>query len=583
MKRRNFILNFLYSIMSFFIGYRIGNSNLSVQNEGVSKTKAYPILSLEKGKVLNKNKPYGHVGRYGAYPGAYDNSDAIQAAIDVMEEMAKTSEIPSNGVCRVEFDSGTYTIRKTIKIKCDPIRSHQQIPLTIVGHERKRVGNGGGGIGTIIRPLIPNHDGKDYANVFAINVKYNSPTDEDDTIVFGSGIGAPIVDNIIIRDLSITLTDEESENYNVCALKTYRTRMDCKNLNITNAWRGIWQPATDKIGGSSYCDFSSYENIYLSKIKYIGMEMHTPDNTSIKRIYNHNIMSTFDCLLLIRNGAGITIENFMSAYHGTSNSNNSLSPRNDGSGNTGLKAYIKIIGSYGVSINGVYIERPLGDFMFYIQQATNLSISNYYERFFGNGFMSINSTCGNIVIENIYRYSNQVTEYNDFYISPKSNVFNVKIKNYLTRKWYEEDISLDTTSYRELTKVNSFVPRDVKHNFSYSQYQSIESENITFTVSYVGSSWVAKDIFNNDITFIIGDMTWSEDGLSFVNSKIYPLRFISISEGYISETQLPHIPVIRGANIHFFDRKSGHAIETPDTKCSIQLTVNTLINTLKLQ
>lgn len=565
-------------------GYQTIVDSIETLTDEIETVVKYPVLSIETGKVVNKDYPYCHVDRYGGDPtGVNDSTTAIQTAYDIHEELAKGTTVHPKGYLPVQFSFGSYLITKTIRVKYDAVLARKQRPVSFIGVPRKKTGDEIGK-GTMIRPLIPNHTGKTYAVAFAINVKYNSDIDEDDTMVFAP---EDSIDNIKFENIAFTLDPTESQTYNICAVKCYRTRLDMRQMVFNGMWRGIWQPRADRLGNTNYCDFSNFEDFSFSNLKHIGAELDTPDNTSIRRWICHTIKSSFDSVLKITYGGGITINNFQAAYHGDYSTEAGFTPRNDGTGLTGPKAYIKLIGTTGVTLDGQYMERPLGDFFLYLNGAINVKIMNYYERFFGNGFINFYGTCRNIEVDNIYRHSNLVSEYNDFNLATGAKVMNLTVRNFLPRNWYSEVINLATTDFSSLTKISdsTFTTRDLKHNFTTSNYQNFTGEEIAFKIQYDGTNWLVRDRNDVDISSAIGTITWNTDGIDLSATKLHPVKVIAVQEGYISATSLAHVPVFRGISsdkIRFFDRSTGQAISSPDTKCCVYLTVNSLYNTAKL-
>lgn len=595
MNRKNFIINILLWILAFFFGYSIkkegenlditGKNGRSVSkkidtlSETLEEVQRFPILPIEKDFVVRKDKPYGHVDRYGAgIIGLTDCSAAIQKAIDVIEEMGKGN---SNEMPPIQFGANVYVIKKTIKVKCDITNSHENRPITFKGVPIRLV-NSNPNKGTIIKPLISNYEGKSYANAFAINIKFNSDTKEDDSIVFGN----KIINNISFENLTFLLDEGEINKFNINAIKCYRTRMKVKNVNFEGMSNGILEPVKDRLNNPSYCDFSLFEDINFKRIKSNGFVLCFPDNTSIKRVTNHYILPTASSYITIYGGAGITLENIHHAMHGDEGKSE-FEPRNDATDRISNKALIKLSGTYGVSITGVYTERPLLDYVYYIKNVTNLSVKNYYERFMGNGFCHIVGKCTDITFENIYRHSNIINEYRDFYIRKDADISSLRVKNYNCRDWFNESITLDTKDLRNsvFTQANEKF-RNIKTNLPNTfMANKVEGEELTLFLHFDGDSWRITDHNQHDVSRLIGIPSWDSDCLKFEQDSILCNFLIkSVSPNYIPTTSYLYFPVLNGGmNIIYLYDISGKKIQNPEDKISLIITLNTLINKKMLE
>jgi hypothetical protein len=560
-------------------GFPVLKDRLDGLDSSVAQKLSYPMLFIETGKVVNYLKPYCHVERYGAVPSNVgDSTEAIQTAYDIAEKLGD-GNIAENGesMFPVRYGGVPYLITKTIRLKANPLTSKESRPIASIG-EPFRIHYSNPGKGTVIIPRIPNHTGKTYANAFAINVKYNSDIDEDDTTAFGGGTGAKIMNNISFENITFALTEEEMAIYNINAIKMYRTRSKVKNVNFVGM-NGVVQPDVDRLGASSYCDFSIYEDINFKNIKTTGLTLCTPDNSSIKRITNHTPTPTFDNIIKIVRGGGITIENIHHALHGTDGEE--FIPRNDGTGVEGTKALIKLIVTEGVSIDGTYVERQFADYMIYLENVSNVHMKGHTERFVGNGFCLYAGNNKNVVFDNIYRHANMTSEYYDFHYKAGAIVHS-EIKNIITEDWYNESFSLAITDYRNslYTKATN-KHRNVKKTFTETQMNmSVTGEDLTFIISYDGAAWKVEDRAGTNLTSAFGTITWDTDGLRLNNSILYPYRLKAVSPCYIGASTLPYLPVVRRGveKIQFMNIATAARISTPDVNMAFMITVNTIIN-----
>lgn len=522
--------------------------------------KTYPIVEEEEEALLltdlskkdmNLKYEYGHINRYGAkelgkdefdvlYNKTYneedlddwDSSRAIQTAVYVVEKLATNRK----GIYPVKFGGGTYLVTHTIICK-SCINDSSEIgnynnPLSFIGVERKTISSGWN-TGTLIIPMIENtnyvngSETEGYANLFAINIKYQSkskyiaPINDENEIgkpymnlteeelydtnysFYGMGTNATICDNVTFKNLSFYLDNNISDDYNINVIKAYRTRFTIDNVYAHNMRQFMLQPPMDATGGSSYCDFSQYTNINFGRLKYRGLELYNPDNSKIEDVTNHFPGKNFDCLILIREGGGITISRIHFAYSfdlDIKKEQNKLVPKQLGTGKRGSKAYIKLANTRGVNINGVYGERQLLDYMFYLYNAKNVHIENTTESFFGNGYIRIISDSSNIFINNVYRKCNLVNDYVDIYFGDDTDVNNIKITNFIGEDWYKENISLETPqgNFANLTRVESIKKRYItcdKLNNTKSNKFSLES--LTFKVVNVDGKLAILDYANN--------------------------------------------------------------------------------------
>ena len=265
------------------------------------------------------------------------------------------------------------------------------------------------------------------------------------------------------------------------------------------------QPERDATGGSSYCDFSQYTNINFGRLKYRGLELYNPDNSKIEDITNHFPGKDFDSLILIRGGGGITISRIHFAYSfdlDIHKEQNKLVPKQLGTGPNGTKAYIKLAYTRGVNINGVYGERQLLDYMFYLYHAKNVHIENTTEAFFGNGYIRILGDTSNVTINNAYRKCNLVRDYMDIYFGNSVDVNNIKITNFMAENWYQDEISLTTSQddFSNLTRLETptkrYIISDKLNNLKANKFSL---EPMTFKVKNIDGKLAILN-YNNETT-----------------------------------------------------------------------------------
>jgi hypothetical protein len=542
----------------------------------------YPVIALEGSMVTRKYLPYCHVERYGADPTwVNDSSTAFQFAFDLAERLASgTEEIPAYPV---RAGVGTYKITKTIKLKYDASWQKESRPISFIGAPIHMYYSNPPK-GTVIKPLIPNHTLRDYANLFSINIKYLNDTDTDDTATFGGGTGAPIMNNISFENLTISLDESESQIYTVNGFMMYRTRFKLKHVNFEGLHEGVRQPNYDRLGQSNYCDFGEYHDLNFRRIKRAGLTLYNADITSIKRITEHDILPTFEHVIKLTNGGGISVENIHHAMHGITDGSGIFLPRNDGSGVEGEKALIKLVGVDGVTIKGTYIERQFGDYMFLLENANNVSIDNHYERFIGNGFTVFKGSNKNISFNNIYRHANMLDEYYDFYKKTGSIISNIDIRNMVSENWFNESVNLTRTDWRNINFTSaSNVYRNNKSTFSESDMNlRVNSEQLTLYITYLiaESKFIIEDRVGTRLDAILGNPVWDTDGIRLNATKLYPFRIESVSPVYYSASVLPYLPVIRKGvdKIQFMNIATQARVSAPDDKMVFALTLNTLLN-----
>lgn len=574
---------------------------------------------------INLAYEYGHVNRYGAkelgkdeFNALYnktatedqleewDSSKAIQTAILVVEKLATNRK----GIYPIRFNGGTYLVTHTIICKACEDKNGYEVgdaanPLSFIGVERKTVSSKWSS-GTIIIPWIKSTnyiqrfndetakyelttDG--YANLFAINIKYKKKneytapttdykyemgkpyTDLTDTDLYDSnvtyhraGINATICNNIAFKNLSIYLDNNVADNYNINVIKAYRTRFTIDNVYVHNMRQFMLQPAQDATGGTSYCDFSQYTNLNLSRIKYRGLELYNADNSKIEDITNHFPGKDFDSLILIRGGGAITISRIHFAYSfdlDIYTNEKKLVPKQLGTGIKGTKAYIKIANTREVSINGIYSERQLLDYMFYLYNVKNIHIENTTEAFFGNGFISIAKDSANISINNVYRRCNLVSDYLDIYFGEGVDVNNVHVSNFMAEDWYDipEDnpltLATDQSRYSNLIQLeNKVKKRSITSNkLNISKSNNFSLETMSFKIMTVNNKLAILN-YTNDLSSDIDtatatyakneyfSITWNGDEIGgflieSVKDSCFCLRSVQAAYSTINTMYLP--------------------------------------------
>ena len=561
-------------------------SNSLLSKVDLAQVITYPLLDEEKQAIknigiseneINIKFPYCHVNRYGADDtGELCSANAIQCAVDCAELIAKNNKV----IYPIKFTGGTYLVTKTITCKakdfCLTFR-----PLTFLGEERKQISNSIGN-GTVIVPKIENYSNKEYANLFTVNMAIeNDKTTESEKTYFGSGINAKICDNITFKNLAFVLPDTEAQKYNINVIKAYRARFTLDNIFCCNMRQLMCQPERDIDGGSSYCDFSSYTNINFVKMKYRGLELYNSDCSKIEDITNHLPGKDFDSLILVRGGGAYTIKRIHFAYNFEEGT---LTPRNLGRGPMGTKAFIKIAHCKGgVSIEGIYCERQLLDYMFYIYNSNNVKIKSTYEAFFGNGYAYVAGASKNISIENVTRSCNLVKEYYDIYFNPITALNSISIKNFKCSNWYNEEFSLDTEDYSNLTKDDNNTPRLVKSNGLKNLYNyNFNLETVSFCIKYVNSTWSMYDFSGKTIgEYVTFEWVTNPLGRLIINpvSNSLPFAVKEVLPLYTQKTS-GIVPIVRydqeTYSVCFWDLTENKYVETQNENLAFILNVETL-------
>ena len=534
----------------------------------------YPLLfGIENiDDVKDYRYPYCHVHRYGGKnDGVTDNSKAIQLCVDITEKMS----VGNVTLYPIRFESGVYVVKNTIKIKCGTIAEERNTtPITMLGYPTRYIDIGDGQLGTIIRPQIPKHTNKDYSNLFAINVEYDTvdTNNEIDLMVNTS----QIMSNIKINNIAFYLTDTESyseENpsgYKVNVIKGYRFRTELKNIGTNNMNILVYQPTTDITGTNrNVCDFSRYENINFVNIIEYGLRLRECDNSKIIQITNHRPRPTMKAILLIESGSGISIEQFHSAYHFI---NNTLTPRQDGTGKTGNKGYIILNSCKSVKIDGTHIERCLADYFIICKNVQGLELKNHFERFFGNGLLRYDGNTSNIILENICRNITLVDEYDDILCENQVNFSNknITIKNFLKLNFYNESINLSTQDYSKLTRDNNNTENTIRFYTNEIIQQSLELPIRKFRIMYDSETSSFK-VYNNNGS-INNDLTVAFDnGIMSITTVAEKRPFKLLSTSCIYHSAVPVIPFTSLNKIKFYSLEGNKWVDvaTPKSNCEI--------------
>ena len=560
----------------------IENINLSLENiltynKVYQKEKEFLSKYGLDETVLDLRYPYCHVHRYGAInDGSVCCSDAIQVAVDLAEWLGNNTYV--KGGYPIKFEGGSYKITKPILIKYDKTLCVDNTPICFNGADISLTGGLGSAISyhTNLILEIPNHKNKDYANAFVINNKYSDDKTEDlDVVAFsktsitdGGFILYNVVSNISFNNISFIV----SNGFNVNIVKGYRYRSLMENICVKNANKLVWQPTNDKNGVGNYCDFSVFKNIHFEKIKSVGLELCSSDNSLLEDFTCHRLGKNATSLIKVVSGGSFKISRIHYAY---SFVDGTTKPRQDGVGIDGTKSIIILNNCKSVKIENMYIERSLKDYVVRLYNTKNIEICNTSEMFFGNGFICVDGTkCDGINIHDIYRNSNLVTEYNDIYIKANTKVSNLKINNFFARDFYSDVISLATTDYSTLTALDGTSDnyREVKANIDFSKDYLFDIEEMTLNISYYDGNWVVKK----------GDGTYlTTYNLEFDNGVLTLPNFISSVEPSFSDNSslIPYIPCVNSNNrkqVYFFDASSNSVITSVDNRIRFNCKIKTL-------
>lgn len=544
---------------------------------------SYPITQKEKELIekynvditdINVKYPYCHVDRYGGdNTGVKCSSNSIQIAVDYNEYLGNNSL----GVRPITFSGGTYLITKTVLIKGNKNECKDHIAVTLKGVDCKL--NGGNfGTSTCLNLKIPHSEGKTYNTAFAINVKYENGNDLD-KIVFSEGvsndsgfINLPQMSNIKFENFSVKCLDD---NLNNIFIKGYRFRSTLTNIFSQNLYRTIYQPSSDVNGNNNYCDFSVIENISLSEIKYIGIEVSGFDNSCIKNVIEHRIKPTAEGVIRINGGCGIKLERLQHAYHFI---DGTTTPRQDGSGNAGLNYYLLLNNTSSVNVECMYLERWLKDFVIRLYNTTTTSITNVTEKYLGNGFIKATGYCYGLVLKNIDRNINKTVNYSDIHIYDCSEVKSFKVKNFINRKYYNEEISLSTNNLNNLTKLdnkNEFYMPSLY--FLNSHAYDLDLEKVKLNVLYDGDKWIIRDMYRNDLT---SKFTIEFNGRLYIKNKEHANKNCIIESAETvrtgsTQTHRAELFMQNGEkSISFFDRLTNGVVQTADTSMNCFVTFN---------
>lgn len=523
-------------------------------NSILSKIMRYPLLEGVENEedIKDYRYPYCHVHRYGGTnDGVTDNSKAIQLCVDITEKMAAKNLT----LYPIRFESGVYIVKNTIKIKCGNVAEERNTtPITMLGYPTRYIDIELGQEGTIIRPQIPKHTNKNYSNLFAINIKYDS-TDKNNELDIMNNTSL-INSNIKINNMAFCLTDSEvysgdyTNGYKVNAIKGYRFRTELKNIGTRNMNSLVLQPETDISNNKNVCDFSRYENINFINIIEYGLRLMECDNTKIIQLTNHRPQPTMKAIISINGGSGISIEQFHSAYHFI---NNTLTPRQDGSGKNGNKCYILLENCKSVKIDGTHIERCLADYFIICKNVQGLELKNHFERFLSNGLLRYDKNTSNVILENVCRNITLVDEYDDILCENLTEFTNknITIKNFLRLNFYNEPISLAFTNYGSLTRDNNNTKKSMRFYTNEVIQQSLELPLRKFKVVYNADTSLFNvcnmdGSINTELT-----ATYSEGILTIATTDTKrPFKILNVSCIYHSAT--PLIPYVIGNKIKFY-------------------------------
>lgn len=497
-------------------------TELSEQLEHIMQ---YPVLDIEideenlllSTNVIDRRYPYLHVNRYGAInDGVTDCTKAIQKAIDLAEnyfsKLHNVEEYP------VQFESGIYLITDNLKIKCDKNKSAAIRPIYFKGKACNYMQGVGGGKGTQIKALIKKNNGFDYDSAICVNVDFKDDA-ETEKSAYGETMPITQVANISFENLVIqvgsmedgSFNEEEYNKYNIVGIKSFNARLNLKNVFFNGMYYGVYQPKTE----SQCSDMSEFKQIFINRPKKGGLYLNYSDCTIIEHIQSYYLnQNTLDSLIHLNGGHSITVTNIHGAGFGDFE-NGEFIPRNLGSGRSGTKALIKIDSCKGVNVKDLYFERPFLDYVFAINKTDNLIIENYNDMFIGNGFIKFTEKNSNIKLENIYRYSNLIDVYDDIFFASQ-DVCNLKVSNFVRRKFYAEDFTLNS-DYRVsvLTKLLSYVYEHIKiEGLTRSMMEkNIQGEKLKLNI-YYADGWKIRNTINEGKTHLFGNLTWDADSRS---------------------------------------------------------------------
>ena len=575
------------------VNERIDETNVQLINIEESFIH-YTILDEEKkyaknnGIQLVKSFPYGHVHRYGAKgDGINDDTKAIQMAVDMCEQVFNKSSLA--GSTPVQFSGGIYKITKTIKVKYDDNMNISR-PISFKGVDM-------GGVSsrpTRIKPLIHPSNELNYATAFSIHSRWDGENDTD-TCTSGSSTPAKVCNCVSFENITFTLginldgsiTESERSSFTIKAIKVFNTRLHLKNMTFEYMDHSVYMPR--KSGQMN--DMNRYYNINIKDPKSGGLFLTATDCLILEGLQSHNLSNTKnDSLIDINRGSGITITNVHGAEFGET-INGVFIPINIGSGASGNKSMFKFTDVYGVSIDSTYVERPFWDYVVYLNGVTNFKISNHNERFFSNGFIKLVNENRNIMMNNIYRYSNKVTEYSDIAYA-NSTTYGLKCKNFICREYY--NINGDITLNHDFrtssnTKLENYVPRQIKTTgltYSNKLKNGCEGEDIQFLMEWNTTDGVFKaSRFNGDsINGILGDIKTDKNGnITFLNEvfsrgiikqithhKTNPTSSSTVIPFVVMEQNQLTLQILGSSNVL--------TPETYHSQCKLLVTMNVLDN-----
>ena len=531
------------------------NDRIDETNTQLSHVRIYSELDGEIG-VVDLRYPYGHVNRYGADPtGQRDSSTAIQNAIDTMEVLGKSQK----GIHIIRFDSGNYVVEKTILVKSKD-GSHYSRPLAFEGVPCKYL-TGNVGHGTVITPKIK-HDGLSHANLFAINNRYTG--DVDDDVVFhkitGNSATDPIMDNISFRNMAFINSDDTLK---INVIKGYRFRCDIENIYVSGCNMLVEQPGNDRDGMTNVCDFSSYRYISSKDMKTGLLNLAIPDLCVIEKIVNHYPSKSFKFLIKLYGGNSVKLTSIHSAFHFIENT---TAPRNLGTGKTGTKAFIKIIGCNTVNVSEVYIERQILDYAYHVYSSSNITIQQHKDIFFGNGLLRLEES-RLITLSNIIRDCNLVTDYDDIYQDGAYTSSNVSLSKILGRNFYSETLSLDSDVSNLHRDTPS--PRNITMYYKKEQRSQLNLEKVKLECIYYTGNFIVKNELGETLTGLLTHF-FGDNSIRIVpaNEKV-PVIIRNVSEAILNDgSVINHTPVLAedGETIYFISKSTNALITQLDSK-----------------
>lgn len=500
----------------------------NINNDIATIKKAYPLLTIENEvDVIDYTKPYFHVERYGA-KGDFSPKDrtgtddtlAIQKAIDYcIKNLGGT----------VLFDNKQYLVNETLTVN-PTLRS---INVILKGVDVRKQGtysnteNGSIWQGTNLHRLTP-------GTILSVNITdaENSPLEMYNN--FG-------VENVGFCDVN--------ESNSVIGVEMFRTRSIIKNVNSYGLKTLIYQPSVTRYcletaaTESNYCDLSTYEDIYLTKVMTTGLELIRSDRSYINRVHA-SITETTESIILLRDCRSTVIEGLLSA-----NANNNL---NYGGSISDSKSYIKLASCQDIKVKNLYLERPSLTNVLYGYGSEVLEVDGIRIKFRDNNIGSFNN-CKNVKIKNISLLSDKVSGYTDIYTS--SDCKYIEVENFTGTKY-------DGKTERILNRQGS---ANANFNTLNKQYR------ITYDTS--SSSFKIFTLDGIQVTNI-GAATFDTSKRMNFTGYLNEVAKLCVTPCYITASNMPYLPVLtNGGSIQFYDMQTGTRAESVSDKMSFILTV----------